>query len=86
MPNLCGTLLKDVQVLGGTSEPGRVAENYHETLERSRQLFHQLNQSLLANFRNKVENMPVAPYTTYTGDFQGVLGSTEAEKYDGYRW
>ena len=35
------------------------------------------------DFRQKVENMPTAPYTG-GGNFQGVLGSTEAEKINAY--
>lgn len=40
--------------------------------------------NLIQPLREKVEQMPTAPYDVQRGGFQGVLGSTEAEKIDGY--
>ena len=40
--------------------------------------------NLIQPFREKVEQMPTAPYDVQRGGFQGVLGSSEAEKIDAY--
>lgn len=40
--------------------------------------------NLIQPLREKVEQMPTAPYDVQRGGFQGVLGSSEAEKIDGY--